>query len=74
MNAQKRQEILAEEWMMDPHNPLPMLARLHYRGTYSNTTLWWLVVQFNLLSRIQVSPEFQKLTAELRPWQPPNGK
>ncbi|MEN9206120.1 MAG: hypothetical protein Q6J68_00745 [Thermostichales cyanobacterium SZTDM-1c_bins_54] len=71
MNAEKRQAILAEEWMMDAHNPLPMLARLHYRGTYSQATLWWLVVQFNLLSRIQVSPEFQRLTAELGFWQLP---
>jgi len=73
MNADTRRTIIAAEWMMDAHNPLPTLARLHYRGTYNNSTLWWLVVQFNLLNRIQVSPEFQKLTAELQAERPPQG-
>ncbi|ABC98738.1 hypothetical protein ACVW0Q_000201 [Thermostichus sp. MS-CIW-21] len=48
MNAQQRSQIIASEWMIDSQNPVHSISRLKRRATYSDVTLWWLVVQLNL--------------------------
>ncbi len=48
MNAQQRSQIIASEWMIDSQNPIHSISRLKQRATYSDVTLWWLVVQLNL--------------------------
>lgn len=48
MNAQQRSQIIASEWMIDSQNPVHSISRLKRRATYSDATLWWLVVQLNL--------------------------
>jgi len=48
MNAQQRSQIIASEWMIDSQNPVHSISRLKQRATYSDVTLWWLVVQLNL--------------------------
>ncbi len=48
MNAQQRSQIIASEWMIDSQNPIHSISRLKRRATYSDVTLWWLVVQLNL--------------------------
>jgi hypothetical protein len=35
--------------MIDSQNPVHSISRLKQRGTYSDITLWWLVVQLNLM-------------------------
>ncbi|MFS8860721.1 hypothetical protein [Synechococcus sp. B60.1] len=51
MNAQQRSQIIASEWMIDSQNPVHSISRLKRRATYSDVTLWWLVVQLNLSER-----------------------
>ncbi|MFS8775460.1 hypothetical protein [Synechococcus sp. O70.2] len=49
MEARERSQIIASEWMIDSQNPVHSISRLKQRGTYSDITLWWLVVQLNLM-------------------------
>ena len=51
MNAQQRGQIIASEWMIDSQNPVHSITRLKRRATYSDVTLWWLVVQLNLMEQ-----------------------
>ncbi len=57
MNAQERSQIIASEWMIDSQNPIHSISRLKQRATYSDVTLWWLVVQLNLMEHTSSSPE-----------------
>jgi hypothetical protein len=51
MNAKIRKQVIAQEWLIDSQQPLQSISRLRYRGTYAEVTLWWLVVQLDLLDK-----------------------
>ena len=51
MDATQRKQVISEEWMIDSHTPTHNISRLRYRATYSDATLWWLMVQLDLLDR-----------------------
>lgn len=57
MNAQQRSQIIASEWMIDSQNPVHSISRLKRRATYSDVTLWWLVVQLNLSEHNSIHSE-----------------
>lgn len=47
--TRSHQQIIAEEWMIDTRDPSHSVTRLKRRSTYSDITLWWLVMQLDLL-------------------------
>ncbi|MDX2272766.1 MAG: hypothetical protein NW237_12605 [Cyanobacteriota bacterium] len=51
MKAHTRRLAIAQEWMINPESPNQTISRLKSRATYSDVTLWWLVVQLDLLDK-----------------------
>ncbi len=57
MNPNDRKQAIAQEWMINVHHPLHSISRLKYRATYTDVTLWWLVVQLDLLDKNSRNPQ-----------------
>jgi len=51
MDALQRKQVISEEWMIDSRTPAHNISRLRYRATYTDSTLWWLMVQLDLLDQ-----------------------
>lgn len=49
MDARQRKQVISEEWMIDRRTPARNISRLRHRATYTDATLWWLMVQLDLL-------------------------
>lgn len=65
MDTQTRKQVIAQEWMIDPQSPLPMITRLKHRSTYADITLWWLVEQLDLLDKSVSSRQLKKTHFDL---------
>ncbi len=51
MDALQRKQVISEEWMIDGRTPVRNISRLRHRATYTDSTLWWLMVQLDLLDQ-----------------------
>lgn len=60
MDSRLRQETIAEEWMIDRSHPSQSISRLKTRATYADTTIWWLVVQLDLLDKNSSYPQLRQ--------------